>query len=229
MVPSAVLRWGFPHPPPCCAPQVRRKNRLRKRPRPPRPPPGGRGPGHYEGVPPRGSRPPGGGGVRVAVERSGGVRAGNPGAEARRPRKDMITDVPKGPGMTTTATRYLHLVRHGEATPDESGLTGKRPPPGRPPRPAPPGRPVRGRPPRPAPPGGGDRAPDPRRTGRRDPSSPRGAGRGLRPPLPSQGRTPSGIRRLLPPLPRRDHPRGAGAGRRPGPPGAGPVHRPGRG
>ncbi|MEW1615473.1 MULTISPECIES: histidine phosphatase family protein [unclassified Streptomyces] len=25
--------------------------------------------------------------------------------------------------MTTTATRYLHLVRHGEATPDESGLT----------------------------------------------------------------------------------------------------------
>lgn len=22
-----------------------------------------------------------------------------------------------------TATRYLHLVRHGEATPDESGLT----------------------------------------------------------------------------------------------------------
>lgn len=26
--------------------------------------------------------------------------------------------------MTTTATRYLHLVRHGEATPDESGLTG---------------------------------------------------------------------------------------------------------
>lgn len=35
----------------------------------------------------------------------------------------MITDFPKGPGMTTTATRYLHLVRHGEATPDESGLT----------------------------------------------------------------------------------------------------------
>ncbi|MER7748368.1 histidine phosphatase family protein [Streptomyces bacillaris] len=26
--------------------------------------------------------------------------------------------------MTTTATRYLHLVRHGEAAPDESGLTG---------------------------------------------------------------------------------------------------------
>ncbi|ALC29499.1 histidine phosphatase family protein [Streptomyces sp. CFMR 7] len=26
--------------------------------------------------------------------------------------------------MTTTATRYLHLVRHGEATPDGSGLTG---------------------------------------------------------------------------------------------------------
>ncbi|MFJ7329513.1 histidine phosphatase family protein [Streptomyces cyaneofuscatus] len=25
--------------------------------------------------------------------------------------------------MTATATRYLHLVRHGEATPDESGLT----------------------------------------------------------------------------------------------------------
>ncbi len=31
---------------------------------------------------------------------------------------------PEGPGMTTAATRYLHLVRHGEATPDESGLTG---------------------------------------------------------------------------------------------------------
>ncbi|NEE43221.1 histidine phosphatase family protein, partial [Streptomyces sp. SID8455] len=25
--------------------------------------------------------------------------------------------------MPATATRYLHLVRHGEATPDESGLT----------------------------------------------------------------------------------------------------------
>lgn len=36
---------------------------------------------------------------------------------------DMITSGPKGCGMTATATRYLHLVRHGEATPDESALT----------------------------------------------------------------------------------------------------------
>lgn len=35
----------------------------------------------------------------------------------------MSTNGPKELGLTATATRYLHLVRHGEATPDESGLT----------------------------------------------------------------------------------------------------------
>lgn len=76
---------------------------------------------------------------------------------------------PEGPGMTTAATRYLHLLRHGEATPDESGLTGN----GRR-QAALLGHRLRGVPfaadhHGPLPPGGGDRTPDPRGTGRRIP------------------------------------------------------------
>nr|WP_242704968.1 histidine phosphatase family protein [Streptomyces sp. IBTA2] len=131
--------------------------------------------------------------------------------------------------MTTTATRYLHLVRHGEATPDETGLTGN-------------GRrqaallghrlrACRSRPSTTA------RSPGAEETARLIhaeladgiPLHRTESAGDYVPHFPAQGRTPAGIGRLLPPLPRRHHPRGAGAGRRPGPPGTGPVHRPGRG
>lgn len=93
--------------------------------------------------------------------------------------------------MTTAATRYLHLLRHGEATPDESGLTGN----GRR-QAALLGHRLRGVPfaadhHGPLPPGGGDRTPDPRGTGRRHPPPPHGVGRRLRPHFPRRDELPS--------------------------------------
>ncbi|MEV7272832.1 histidine phosphatase family protein [Streptomyces bacillaris] len=104
--------------------------------------------------------------------------------------------------MTTAATRYLHLLRHGEATPDESGLTGN----GRR-QAALLGHRLRGVPFAAVHHGPLPRAEETARLIHAEladasPSTARSRPAAT-PPLPAQGRTPAGIGRLLPPLPRR--------------------------
>lgn len=52
------------------------------------------------------------------------AQRGEPGAGSLRPSKRRITSArPEESAMTGTATRYLYLARHGEASPDETALT----------------------------------------------------------------------------------------------------------